>query len=91
MIIAVEDRFGIKITDADAKKIFTVGELYRLVLSSIASSNGGHCKTQHVFYRLRSSLPFQLGEKPGPDAELSHVLSKKDISPPKKNLKMMLV
>ncbi len=79
MVIEVEDRFGIRIPDAEAEKIVTVGDLYQVVLSLIASSSGLKCKTQHVFYRLRKSLPFHLREGLKPETELDRILPKENI------------
>lgn len=70
LVIAVEDRFGIYIPDARAVEILTVADLYHAVLRLRMSAAGLKCKTQHVFYRFRASLPYHLRRRCHPDAPL---------------------
>ncbi len=79
MVIEVEDRFGIRILATDAEQVLTVGDLYQLVLRLIASTSGIKCKTQHVFYRLRKSLPYHLRDDLRPNTALDRILPRENI------------
>lgn len=54
----VEAAFGIKITDAEAERCSTVGDLYAVICSYTPDwdTQQGSCSSSMVFYRLRRSL-----------------------------------
>lgn len=54
----VEAAFGIKITDAEAERCSTVGDLYDVLCSYTPDwdTQQGSCSSSMVFYRLRRSL-----------------------------------
>jgi hypothetical protein len=54
----VEAAFGIKITDAEAERCSTVGDLYAVLCSYTADwdARQGSCSSSMVFYRLRRAL-----------------------------------
>ncbi len=53
----VEEAFGIEITNVEGEHIYTVGELYDLLLSKIpANETDRKCASATTFYRLRRGL-----------------------------------
>ena len=63
IVMAVEDRFGIAIEDAEAEKTATPGMLIELVMSKVGRTNDAACLTQRAFHRLRGMLMRQFGLK----------------------------
>lgn len=63
LVLATEDAFGIEITDAEAEKIFTAGDLCDCVIAKLRQSGqtdavrDGHA----VWMRLRGVISEQLG------------------------------
>jgi len=51
LLIAVEEKFGISITDEEAQRLITVGQLYNLIVSKLPTSDT--CGSMIVFNRLR--------------------------------------
>jgi hypothetical protein len=56
LLEAIERSFKIKISDAEAEKIITVGELYNCIISKLGSNESSACMTNRVFYRMRQAL-----------------------------------
>jgi hypothetical protein len=56
LIMEVEDRFQTRISDLEAGKIFTVGDLYDLLIQRIQKQNSSRCITLEVFYKIRKIL-----------------------------------
>ena len=53
----LEKAFDIQITDAEAKRIFTVGEIYDLMLKKIPPEDTNRkCASAMTFYRLRRAI-----------------------------------
>ena len=63
VVLATEDAFGIEITDAEAEKIFTVGDLYDCVIDKLRQSPdvAEPLDSQAVWMRLRGVISDQLG------------------------------
>lgn len=55
LVMAVEEKFGIAITDEEATRTLTVGDLKRLVRSKVDTVTGEDCLSQRAFYLIRSS------------------------------------
>src|SRR5262245_39463590 len=65
LIMDIEDRFSVSISDADAQRVSTVGDLYVFLLARTRWGADGPCPTGRACYRLRRTLTQQLGG-PGP-------------------------
>ena len=52
----VERVFGITIAHEEAAKMYTVGDLYSVIVQKLPSQSGEKCRTQMAFYRLRHAL-----------------------------------
>ncbi len=77
VVIAVEQAFEVKITDAEAKAIFHVGELYELLLQKLeGNEDNWKCASAMAFYRLRRAMVHLLGiAKAPPSFDLSPLRS----------------
>jgi hypothetical protein len=56
LIMEVEETFALNISDTEAQKIRTVGDLVRLAQSKADKRPGLACATSRMFYRLRREL-----------------------------------
>lgn len=58
VVVDVEQAFGVKITDAEAERCETMGQLFDVVWRKIASAReaGLRCPSAVAFYRLRAGL-----------------------------------
>lgn len=58
LLMSTEDAFQIHITDEEANKILTVGDLYNLIINKIEvqEHNRKSCLTSAAFYRIRRAL-----------------------------------
>jgi hypothetical protein len=56
LVMTIEDKFNIKISDEEACQSVTVGKLYQCVLDKIGVSLGNRCSSQQAFYILRKAL-----------------------------------
>jgi hypothetical protein len=56
IVLEVENAFGIAIPDREAEKIFTVGDFHNIVWKYVKDRKDVHCKSQNVFYRIRTAL-----------------------------------
>lgn len=56
LIMAVEERFGVEITDEEAQQILTTRMLYECVTRKIRSVPSDVCLSQRAFYLLRRSF-----------------------------------
>jgi len=61
LVMAVEENFGIEITDEEAGKITTVGDFYDLLLTKLQGQKVNRCLTSAAFYRIRRSFMDALG------------------------------
>lgn len=64
LILAVEDHFGITVTEADAEKMATVGGLHDFVFREVCKREGGENVVEaDVWCRLLDLIVEQLGAK----------------------------
>jgi len=63
IILAVEERFDIRIEDAEAEKLLTPRQLIELVQTKVALTTASVCLTQRAFNLLRKSLRHHGGWK----------------------------
>ena len=56
LIMSVEDKFGIRIEDSEAEKIYTVQEFADIVFSKISFNPTNKCLSQIVFFKIRKAL-----------------------------------
>ena len=53
MVMAVEEAFGIVITDAEAQQTRTLGQIVELVMKKVTMVEGSKCLSQRAFHLLR--------------------------------------
>jgi acyl carrier protein len=56
LVLAVEDAFGIEVTDEEAGNVYTVGDLHNLVVSKLSGQAARTCLTSAAFYRTRRGI-----------------------------------
>lgn len=56
LLMSVEEKFGIRIEDSEAEKIYTVQNFVDCVYSKIITNPNEKCLTQIVFYRIRKAF-----------------------------------
>jgi hypothetical protein len=56
LIMEVETAFDIRISDPEAEKIITVGDLYETVWKYIRQEPDGRCTSQMLFYMIRRKM-----------------------------------
>jgi acyl carrier protein len=56
LLMSVEDKFGIRIEDSEAEKIYTVQNFVDCVYDKIITNPNEKCLTQIVFYRIRKAF-----------------------------------
>src|SRR5215475_15483600 len=61
LVMAVEEKFGISVTDEEATKTLTVGDLKRLVRAKLDVSDATGCLTQRAFHLIRKSATAEFG------------------------------
>lgn len=61
LLIAVEEKFGITITDEDANALHTIGDILALVKRRLHENSGISCLSSHLFYALRRAFITQFG------------------------------
>jgi hypothetical protein len=64
LVMAIENKFAIYISDEEAGNVRTIGDLYRVVLSKVGGESKGEpgqCLTSIAFYRARRGLVDTLG------------------------------
>jgi hypothetical protein len=77
LVMAVEEKFGLTIPDAEAEKISTMGQLYDYVMARVARGQPQVCVTSAAFYRLRQALGEVCGvprERVRPQARLEDLI-----------------
>src|SRR5260221_11931140 len=60
-VMEMEEHFGVVITDDQAWRMTTVGDLYAFLLAQDCRKASHQCPTSQAFYRLRRSLTGNLG------------------------------
>ena len=61
LVMAVEEKFGISITDEEATKALTVGDLKRLVTAKLDVAPADGCLTQRAFHLVRKNAMTEFG------------------------------
>jgi hypothetical protein len=61
LVMAVEEKFGINITDEEATKTLTVGDLKHLVRTKLDVADVDGCLTQHAFHLIRKNATAEFG------------------------------
>jgi acyl carrier protein len=61
LVMEVEKTFNIRIPDAEAEKIYTVGDFYEVVWRHLKGRHSNKCNSQILFYNLRSKLAKRAG------------------------------
>jgi acyl carrier protein len=56
LVMSVENKFGIRIPDADCEKIYTVQDFSDTVFKMISIHPTDKCLTQIIFYRIRKAF-----------------------------------
>jgi len=60
LVMRVEDRFSVRLSDADCTRVGTIADLAALVISKLPKSPTA-CVTARTFYKLRSHMVAQCG------------------------------
>jgi hypothetical protein len=61
LVMAVEEKFGISISDEEAQNALTVGDLKRLVRAKLDSADSATCLTQRAFHLIRKKATAEFG------------------------------
>lgn len=56
LVMSIEDKFGIRIEDSEAEKIYTVQDFVDIVFSKIIVNPIDTCLSQLIFYKIRKAL-----------------------------------
>lgn len=81
ILVNVENAFGITISNYEAEKIYTVGDIHNIVWRNIQGRQSMRCRSQQLFYRLRYTLINRYNvprEAIELDASLNHIFPKKN-------------
>jgi acyl carrier protein len=79
ILVNVENAFGITISNYEAEKIVTVGDIHSVVWRNVQGRQSMRCKSQQLFYKLRYVLINKLKvprEVIEPDASLNKIFPK---------------
>lgn len=81
LVMAIEEKFGIRIEDSEAEKIRTVQEFADIVFSKIISTPSDKCLTQIVFYRIRKALRMLMSTEKEikPNTKISELFTKTEL------------
>jgi acyl carrier protein len=81
ILVNVENAFGITISNYEAEKIYTVGDIHNIVWRNIQGRQSMRCRSQQLFYKLRYifinryKIPREAIE---PDASLNNIFPQKN-------------
>jgi acyl carrier protein len=81
ILVNVENAFGITISNYEAEKISTVGDIHNVVWRNVQGRQSMRCRSQQLFYKLRYILINRYkvpGEVIEPDASLNNIFPKKN-------------
>jgi hypothetical protein len=53
LVMAIEEKFGVSISDPEAEKVLTVGDMRRMVHSKLTVTDESTCLTQQAFHLIR--------------------------------------
>ncbi len=80
LVMAVEEKFGIAISDEEAQEMRTVGDMYQCVMNKVAISDRASCLTQKAFHLLRRAAR-ELFDVPRnqfrPDTQLNKIVPRR--------------
>ncbi len=81
LVMAIEDKFGIAIPDAECEQIATVQQMADSVFEKIKLKPNEKCLSQIVFYRIRKAFEQFGNEKRNitPNTKMSELLSETDL------------
>ena len=77
LIMRVEDRFQVSLSDEDAQKMLTVGDLHEWLLAKVCTAPDGPCLSSAAFYRIRKALIETCGTSRNavkPDSDLEQLV-----------------
>lgn len=77
LIMAVEEKFGISISDEEAQEVLTVGDMKRLVRAKLDITDSAGCLTQRAFHLIRKNAITEFGlprRTLRPDSRLDDVI-----------------
>ncbi|MFV8282844.1 acyl carrier protein [Christiangramia marina] len=77
LLMSIENKFGIRIADEQAKKINTVQDLIDCVYKNITTRPTDQCLSQKVFYKVKNIIPESdiINNKIEPDTVISELYS----------------
>ena len=92
LVMSVEDKFGIRIQDSEAEKIYTVEDLIDIVFSRIIMNPTDKCLTQIVFYKIRKALRDLTSNETqiSPDLKISELFSISELKEKWSQLKVLV-
>ncbi len=81
LVMSIEDKFGIRIEDSEAEKIYTVQDFADIVFSRIIKSPTEKCLTQIVFYRIRKALGIltSIEKEIRPDVKILELFTQREL------------
>jgi len=81
LLMSVENKFGIRIKDSEAEKIYTVQNFVDSVYDKIITNPNENCLTQIVFYRIRKAFQnLQLtDEEFKPETKITELLTQTEL------------
>lgn len=77
LVMAIEEKFGITISDEEACSILTVGDMHRCVMSKVTILDKSSCLSQRAFHLLRRNVLSQFGiprRSLRPDTQLNSII-----------------
>jgi len=77
LLMAVEEKFGISISDEEAQRTLTVGDMKRLVQAKLDVADNASCLTQRAFHVIRKNATAEFGlQRRGlrPDTRLETII-----------------
>lgn len=82
LIMAIEEEFGLEISDEDSQKMFSVADTFEYLKMKLNSTPARDCLSQRIFYKLRRALinNYRVNRNSiVPDTKLNEILSVQDI------------
>lgn len=82
LVMAIEEEFGLEISEEHAGRMFTVGDAYDYLLVRLDSTPARECLSQKIFYKFRRALLNNYPVKRRsiqPDTKLTEILSVEEL------------
>lgn len=79
ILVNVENAFGITISNYEAEKIATVGDIHNIVWRTLQGRQSMRCRSQQIFYKLRYTLSTKFNLPKGAielDASMNNIFPK---------------